>query len=255
MGMARTGEGTVYDEINPFKMSSRKIGHTVRARANAPTNITLDNLTITGHWIYIAPGVTRVNLTNSLLTGIRKRGAIYLDAESGFNVIENNRIEVTTRPKFGAKLTNQLGFLPGIQAVSIDASSHNTIKNNQFTVDHDAIHFYRNCGEGGVIRHTSPSHNTITNNEFRGKNPRIYIGSRGGKGTFPVANSAPCRRDEGYLEAGSAESNKDQARYNTVSNNRFYTRKDLTLDDVIQSKDWEDNSPNLISDNELVADR
>lgn len=257
MGMARNAEGTVYNGTNLYKLSSRLPGHTARARANAPSHITLDNLTITskGGWlVYFAPGVTYSRIVNSELTGVVKRGAIYLDAESAFNIISGNRIDTRTEPRWVLKLTNWLGFPPGIQAISIDGSSHNTISGNRISnLSHAAIHFYRNCGEGGVIRHATPSYNTITNNDFRGKKPVIYLGSRNGRGWFPIFNNYPCNLDEGYLDAGSAKSNKDHARHNIVTDNRFHTRTGLTLDDMIKSKYWEDNSPNFIGHNEVVS--
>ena len=258
MGMARNAEGTVYNGTNFYKISSRLPGHTARARANAPSHITLENLVITsmGGWpVYFAPGVTYSRLVNSELTGTVKRGAIYLDAESAFNIISGNRIDTRAEPRWVLRLTNWLGFPPGIQAISIDGSSHNTISGNRISnLSNAAIHLYRNCGEGGVIRHATPSYNTITNNDFRGSRPAIHLGSRDGRGWLPIFNTYPCDLDEGHLDAGSAKSNKDHARHNIVTHNRFHSRAGLTLDDLIRSENREGHSQNFIDQNELVAD-
>ena len=259
-GMARLAEGLEYDGVNHFRLSSRKPGHTARARANAPSNITLENLNIRATGLipmYFAPGVTHSRLINSELAGVTGKVAIYLDAESAFNVIRGNKIYNTTEPPWHLRITNLFRFPPGTPMIAIDGSSGNTIEGNRLSrLGHGGIYLYRNCGEGGVIRHATPSRNKIINNVFNGanaRNPAVFIGSRNGRGWLPTLNDFPCRSDEGYLDAGSANSNKDYARDNIVTDNRFHTRTGLTLDDMIQSKDWEDNSPNFIGHNEVVA--
>ena len=244
IGMARNAEGTEYDGINYYKLSARRAGHTERARANAPTDITLDNLTLTRGWFYLAPGVTHVRLTNSRLIGVRERGAIYFDAESAFNVIEGNTFAVTTKPRWNMKFANWLGLPPGIQAISIDGSSYNTITNNQFHVDYDAIHLYRNCGENGIIRHATPSYNTITNNDFRGRHPVIDVGSRYGRGWYPLFRY-PCGLDDGY-NFGSSKSDEDNAGHNIVRGKRFHS--DMSLRQLIKVR----YPTNLVSENKIV---
>jgi hypothetical protein len=91
-GMARNGEG------EDLRCSSRCAGHVTRARDNAPTRITFDNITITRPTsearipFYVAPGVTHLQLTNSPAINGRGGVVIYLDAESSQNLIKNNRI-------------------------------------------------------------------------------------------------------------------------------------------------------------------
>ena len=240
-GMAENGEGTIYNGVNPYKLSSKKLKHNERVRANAPTNITLDNLTLTGGWrLYVGPGVTKTKLINSKLTGPTKRGAVYLDAESGYTTIKDCFFNLKTKPKTLDKFTSWFGWMPGIQVISIDGSDHNLIENNHLICDYDAIHLYRNCGENGVIRHTTPSYNTIKNNNINGKRAYIYVGSRNGKGHFPIFNNIPCNCDQGFL-FGSSKSNKDQARYNIITNNKFDKLN------MIRSRNWVDNHSNVLT--------
>lgn len=244
-GMAENGEGTVWDDLaNPYKTSSRLEGHVRRARANAPSNITLENLTLTGGWrLYVGPGVTGTKLLQSRLIGATKRGAIYLGAESGNTTIKDCSFNLKTDPKLIERFTNRFGWMPGIQVISIDGSDHNTIADNRLVCDFEAIHLYRNCGEGGVVRHTTPSYNMIKNNIIEGKRAFIYVGSRNGKGWFPVFNifgfNPPCNCDRG-VQFGSSKSNKDQARFNTIEGNWFSGA------DMIRSRDWTDNHSNRI---------
>ena len=66
--------------------SSKELGHTARAQAAAPSQISLYGLTITGKGripLYIAPGVTKVSLVDSTINGHSISVALYLDAESG----------------------------------------------------------------------------------------------------------------------------------------------------------------------------
>src|SRR5690606_33199014 len=113
---------------------------------------------------------------------------IYMDAESGHNVIARNYIHM---------LTNQR------EQVAIDGSAHNTVIENRFSgLSHGGIYLYRNCGEDGNIRHQTPSYNQIVNNVFyydscTGGNPAIWLASRNG-------NRPYCGLDDGYPYGSSA---------------------------------------------------
>jgi hypothetical protein len=272
-GMARNGEGDpeyetklVYDctsyqpcrwvervvEIpgsNQFKKSSSMPGHTVRAQMNAPTQIAFDNLTIVGvsrNPLYFAPGVTQSTLMNSEMSGKSNAVAIYLDAESADNVIKNNYIHVATKNHIFEQWDRPL--------IAVDGSRDNKIINNFFSnLSHGGIYFYRNCGEGGVIRHSAPSHNQIINNifyynKYKGDNPSVYLGSRDRGGWFQDTFGF-CEDDAGY-PFGSSVSDKDYARYNVVMQNQIYKR---SLSDMIKTKNPSVNFPNYIADNETVT--
>ncbi|WP_374073524.1 right-handed parallel beta-helix repeat-containing protein [Bdellovibrio bacteriovorus] len=225
-GMAKNGEGADLRESSRLDKN-----HTQRAQKNAPKNILLDNLTITGKSrvpLDLSPGVTKVTLQNSNLTGTSSSVAMYLDAESGFNIIRNNYIHVETESR---------------EQVAVDASAYNTITGNRFSgLNHGGIYLYRNCGEGGTIRHQSPTHNQILDNKFyydkyKGSNPAVYLGSRNG-------NRGYCGDDEGF-PWGSSVNNNDFATENIVANNLFRKRDPSSL--IVQR-----SKPNKIQNNKSV---
>jgi len=197
-GMGSDGS---YDDL---RASSRQQGHVARTQAAAPTRITLDNLTITGRGsipLYIGPGVTEVSFQNSTLNGTTTATAIYLDAESAHNRIENNRILTRT----------------GREKIAVDGSAHNTITGNRFDLHGQAgILLYRNCGERGVIRHQTPSYNRIEGNSFTGASwlrPRLVVeNARNGRRSY-------CGDDAGY-PFGSSIDDRDNATDNIIQNNR-----------------------------------
>ena len=198
---------------------------------------------------------------NSEVTGVSDAVAVYLDAESSHNTLKDNSIHVDA---------------DGPQ-VAIDASAYNTIINNHFSgLDTGGVYLYRNCGEKGVIRHTTPSHNTIVNNIFYydryteenhfGKNdpfhrllkPAVYLGSRNGNDAgagycdddLKVNYSWPLDSLDEPYPFGSSADDRDFARQNVVMQNQIYKR---TLEAAIQSRNWELNSPNYIDFNETVT--
>lgn len=199
-GMAVNGEGVM------LRDSSRKPGHIERAQAAAPRRIMLRNLLITGTGripLYISPGVTEVTLRDSDMRGLSRSTAIYLDTESMNNVILGNRIAVDARREL----------------IAVDGSSHNLISDNDFyEIANGGIFLYRNCGEGGTIRHTTPSYNGILDNRFHylrttADKPAIHVGSRDG-------NRLYCHLDDGY-DVGSSKDNRDFARNNRIAGNQF----------------------------------
>jgi hypothetical protein len=249
-GMAKNGESGL-PPSHPWRWalrdSSRRAGHTERARNNAPANIVLDNLTITAFHrtpVYFAPGVTHSSLLNSELRGEAGSVAVYLDAESTANTIENNHIHVRTS---------------GREQVAVDGSSHNWIVNNWFSaLNHGGIYLYRNCGEGGTIRHETPRRNTVVNNVFyydtyAGPNPSVYLGSRNGGKTYCDDDE-----DDGIRLYGSSVSDADYARHNVVMQNQIYRR---SPSEMIRTGEWAItpflklavNTPNYIGHNETVA--
>lgn len=132
--------------------------------------------------------------------------AIYLDAESGKNIIEGNDINIQT----------------GREIIAIDGSAHNRISQNNITLyNRNGIHLYRNCGEKGMVRHQTPSFNIITDNDFifatRQRPRSVYQNARDeqvrrGRGFY-------CEQDAGY-PFGSSADDRDNATDNTISQNR-----------------------------------
>lgn len=198
-GLGRNGEGT------EVKASSVNPNHTALAQAAAPSNITFERIDLVGSGgvpFYVSPGVTGVTLANSTVSGTSTSVAVYLDAESGGAKIRNNT--------FTIKSANR-------ELVAIDGSAYNEISGNRFeNVRTGGIFAYRNCGEGGTIRHQAPQFNTIRNNTFAMSGvlnaPAVWLNSRNG-------NRSYCFRDPAH-PYGSSLSSLDFASNNVVEGNR-----------------------------------
>ena len=196
-GMGADGR---YDDL---RASSRTADHTATTHRAAPSHIELDRVTIVGTGsipLYVGPGVTRLSLTRSTLTGRSDATALYLDAESADNRIENNTIAVATRR----------------EAVAVDGSARSRITGNRFDLGgRPGVFLYRNCGERGVIRHQTPSDNQITDNIFSGaarlRPQLVVVGSREGRRSY-------CGADRGYPWGSSADDG-DRATGNVVARN------------------------------------
>jgi len=218
LGLGMNGE----DEN--VKNSSYKAGHTERAQAAAPSNVLLSNLTIEGVQripVYLAPGVTRVTIENSKFIGNTVSTVIYLDAESAYNTIRNNTFNMEgnfTLKQFRVR-----------EVIAVDGSAYNQITGNTFEkAVGGGVYLYRNCGEGGTVRHQSPQYNVIENNNFNltglnWGNYGIWLGSRNG-------NRSYCSADDGH-KFGSSIDNGDFSDYNTVKGNKFSGSNDTIQND------------------------
>jgi hypothetical protein len=207
IGSVRAGRAITDD----LRDSSYAPGYTTRMRRIAPTRITFDNLTITARAhtpVFIGAGVTYTKLIRSELKGEAESVAVYLEAESSRNLIEGNYIHTVT-PR---------------EVLAVDASDGNEIIDNRFSaLSRGGIYLYRNCGEHGVVRYTTPSYNTIVNNVFYynkynpglgSEKPSVYMGSRNGNRDY-------CGKDSGH-PAGSGASDLDYAQHNVVMQNQIY---------------------------------
>ncbi len=191
-----------------MKASSMNPDHTAFAQSAAPRATSFLNLTLNapgGTPLYIGPGVTRTTLANSRLTGTSTSTAIYIDAESARNSIVNNVFSIRTEKR---------------EQIAIDGSTRNVITGNVFNDPvNGGIYLYRNCGEGGVIRHQKPNFNVIANNTFNyagdggSSRPAVWIGSRGGKQRYCFVDPA--------RPFGSSKSPMDFAEKNTIEGNRL----------------------------------
>ncbi|EUC00529.1 hypothetical protein PMI07_003815 [Rhizobium sp. CF080] len=194
-------------EAENVRRSSLEAGHTQRAQAAAPSGITLSNITLEANGripLYAAPGVTGMTIENSRITGTSASTAIYLDAESAGNRIIGNTFTISTAKR---------------EMIAVDGSADNRIENNVFDNPvTGGIFLYRNCGEGGTIRHQAPERNLITGNTFRYRNfwgarPAVWLGSRQGARSY-------CFSSPGH-PFGSSLSPLDFARHNTVTGNHL----------------------------------
>ncbi len=212
-GMSKTAEGMKRHGVNHLKQSSRMLGHKERTQATAPTGVAIEAMHITGAGLiptYFSPGVTHCSMIGCKIDGMSRKQGLYLDAESEFNVImDNDFSELVVNPLCPERFTNLIGYPPGQPTIAIDGSARNIIRRNIL----DSVWLYRNCGEGGVIRHQTPQENEIIDNQVRD----IYLGSRYGRGWLPLL-PWPCRCERGY-PFGSSLSNLDYAHHNIVRDN------------------------------------
>ena len=125
-GMGRNGEAPRVRE------SSVSEGHAERAQAAAPREIVLENLQIeAAHRIplYLGPGVTGVTVTECTFAGWTVSTAVYLDAESAGNTIENCTFDVRAAR----------------EVIAVDGSARNIIESNRFLrASFGGIYLYRN---------------------------------------------------------------------------------------------------------------
>ena len=206
----------VNGEAAKVRESSHREGHTARAQAAAPRTILLEDLQIKADHripLYLSPGVTGVTVKNCTFTGWSASTTVYLDAESGGNRVEGCTFDVRS----------------GREVMAVDGSATNTIIGNRFLqASYGGIYLYRNCGEGGTVRHQTPQGNLIENNFFNMKDLRsgsygIWLGSRQGRRSY-------CEDDAGY-PFGSSIDNRDFADHNTVRGNVFQPASDRVIRD------------------------
>jgi parallel beta-helix repeat protein len=168
-------------EAPGVKASSVKAGHTERAQAAAPKNTVLYAVTITGHGripLYLGPGTTRLTMYDSTIKGRSDSVALYLDAESGFNIIRNNTFDIAGASR---------------EIIAVDGSANNQLLANAIKkAPNGGIYLYRNCGEGGTVRHQSPQNNFIAGNTINNTGGYgIWLGSRDGGRLY-------CNDDAGF---------------------------------------------------------
>lgn len=202
MGLGANGEAEL------VRQSSLNRNHTEYAQSVAPSGIVLDTLSIVADGpipLYVAPGVTHVTLSHSTIQGQTKGSAIYLDAETAHNTISGNSFELATRSR---------------EMIAVDGSAHNVIEANSFAnAQHGGIFLYRNCGEGGTIRHQTPQHNRIADNKFTYQDvfrprPAIWLNAR------EAWRNLYCYQDP-PAPFGSGADNHSFADFNTVSGNQI----------------------------------
>jgi parallel beta-helix repeat protein len=195
IGLGRNGEA------EGVRLSSRQPGHSPRAQAAAPHGVVLEGLELEAVGpipVYAGPGTVGLQLRNSRLTGESRSVAVYLDAESRDNLISGNRFELSTAR----------------ERIAVDGSASNRIDGNRFSDNgRGGIFLYRNCGEGGTVRHQPPVGNLISGNHFSGSDgpPAVWLGSRNGRRPY-------CGQDAG-LPFGSSSDDGDQAEHNRVEGN------------------------------------
>ena len=142
--------------------NSRGPQYVKELRDTTPTRITFDNIHINyerngGSAVYFEQGVTHSAFINSTIDYDSNSHSVYLAPEGGFNRIENNVIIHRSYEYFG---------YGDEEAIVIDGSEGNIIKNNWIDSYDGGIFLFRNCGEDGQIRYTGAWRNVIEGNTF-----------------------------------------------------------------------------------------
>lgn len=199
---------------------SRSPTHVADCRAVATKGARLERVTVHGPpgrvAVYVAPCVSYSRIQNNTLISHGQGGpTLYLGAESTHSVIRGNVIDARDSAR---------------EAIAIDASDHNTIRGN--TIRGGMLSAYRNCGESGVTRVTTPSDNQIVSNDFSGVLVNVALSSRDGNRGF-------CDLDDGLADIGSAQSNLDWARRNRVHGNSG----GITFQGFSASDNWGNDLP------------
>lgn len=193
------------------RASSFNKNHTSYTQSVAPKGITFTNNLFISNGsgaIYAGPGVTNITIEDSTFEGKTSGTVIYLEAETANNKIINNEFKTASQKR---------------ELIAIDGSARNTVSRNTFYYpNRGAISLYRNCGEGGTIRHQTPQFNTIAYNTFiyakkSTPKPAIWLNSRGGKQSY-------CFLDSDY-PYGSSSNPLDFAENNSVYENRFINNR------------------------------
>lgn len=188
-------------EAPGVRASSISPDHTARAQAAAPKGTVLYAVTITGHGripLYLGPGTTRLTMYDSTINGRSDSVALYLDTESGSNIIRNNTFALTSSSR---------------EVIALDGSADNQLLSNTIkNAKAGGIHLYRNCGEGGTVRHQPPQNNFIAGNTIDNTGGYgIWLGSRNGGRLY-------CSDDKGF-PFGSSKDDGDFANDNIVKGN------------------------------------
>lgn len=218
--------------------SSHQAGHTERARAAAPHRIAVHATTIVGDGrvpLYLGPGVHDSSFVGLEISGGTGSLAVYFDAETTGNTLRGSHLHTDS-------LREQL---------ALDGSSGNTIIENRFSsITGGGIFLYRNCGEGGAVRHATPSGNVIMNNVFD------FTGGRIGAPAVWVAARRGNRRycgDDATHRFGSGLDDDDHATGNLVMQNQAVSSTWWSVADLFRSDEAGPNAPNFLEANRVVS--
>lgn len=231
------GQG-VNGEAPDVSTDSHSLGHRERAQQAAPSRILLEGLTLVGDGripLYLSPGTTEVTLRDSVLEGRTVSTTIYMDAESARHTLVNNTFDAVQE---GNPLRREV--------LAVDGSADNVIAGNTFAQPAGGgLYVYRNCGEGGTVRHQEPRRNVVSGNVFEhpllAGFPDVWVGSRVSSGLARIY----CPLDDGY-DFGSSIDDSDFAKNTVVAGNRF-------VGDAPDPALRADDGPTVDVDNTLVA--
>ena len=187
------------------------------AYALSPSNVTISNVTVRNAQhvgIYVSSYVRNTHLDR--VTVDRSAGAgVYLDQSSTGAVVENstftgNGFGTATKPRSGGSRR---------EAIAIDSSSRNIIRNNLFRGNGGGgIFLYKNCHEhaatapNSTVRWMPSEKNEISGNRFEDEPTGVWIASRQSRNLTSAACGDPSYAPGYYL---------DRAPDNIVRGNTF----------------------------------
>ena len=194
-GLSVNGNGAI------LRRTHDTVEHVSVVRDAAPYRVTLTGLDIAGTGpvpLYLGPGVHDSEILDTAIGGRSSSSYLYLDAESTGNRFERLTVDASQGER---------------QAVSFDGSSANVLLDSEIISANHGAHFFRNCGEAEVARHATPSGNQLNRNTWRVHGDAVVFGSHGGRQRY-------CHLDDG-VRFGSGQDDRDWARDNTGTGNRF----------------------------------
>lgn len=199
--------------------------------ANPTSRIVIEDSSFHGSrgvGIFVDAFASGVTIRRNRIHGAGSSG-VYLEAGSRRNRVEGNTIVdngFRESGPSGQPITFRglkLWFWGvGREGISVDGSSENVIVGNRFEGNAaGGVFLYKNCGEdagtpGAWIRRYPASGNRIEANTFRGGRNGVWVGSRMGENTLPMACADPA-----YVNEGLVRVVLDRADHNVVRANRF----------------------------------
>jgi len=152
--------------------------------------------------LYIGPGVSFLEVIDSSFSGTTSSAVVYLGAESTRVTIADSDFDVDA----------------GREVIAVDASDHFMINDNRIR-GQLGVFTYRNCGQNGVTRQTTPSDGGIVRNRFDDDSLAVWLSSRDAKTKLQaVSGTGYCTEDNG-TPIGSSGSDLDWSRRNVVNRN------------------------------------
>lgn len=181
-----------------------------------------------GVGIFVDGYVSDVAIERNLVSETGSSG-IYLETGSRRNRVEGNAlVDNGYRENGPGGQLFQVGDVDlwfwgvGREGISVDGSYENVIRDNAFLGNSaGGIFLYKNCGEFPESpryfeRRTPSDDNLIEGNFFRGGRNGIWVGSRMGENTLPMACTDPA-----YHEAPIVRVVRDYAADNVIRHNTF----------------------------------
>lgn len=187
------------------------------AYAQSPSNVTISNVTVKNaehSGIYVSTYVRNTHI-DRVTVDRSADAAIYLDQSSMGAVVENstftgNGFGSATRPRSGGGRR---------EAIAIDSSSHNVIRNNLFKANGGGgVYLYKNCHEHAAnnpqstVRWMPSEKNTISGNRFENEPTGVWVASRQSRNLTGSECGDPSYAPGIYI---------DRAPDNTVRDNTF----------------------------------